>query len=67
MDGRSSVLWAGAADVLRLVDVLRVGTDKDVYISLSRASIDATRTPTSPLDAPHLPFPYLLANGLLLS
>lgn len=58
MDGRSSVLWAGAGDVLRLVDVLRVDPDEDVYISLPRASIDAARSPTSPLDAPHLAFPY---------
>ena len=67
MDGSSSVLWAGAGDVLRLMDVLRVDTDKDVYISLPRGSIDAARSPASPLDAPHLAFPYLLANGLLLS
>ena len=67
MDGPSSVLCAGAGDVLRLVDVLRVDPDEDVYISLPRAPIDAARSPTSPLDAPHLPFPYLLANGLVLS
>ena len=50
MDGRSSVLWAGAGDVLRRVDVLRVDPDEDGYISLPRAPSDAARAPPSPLD-----------------
>lgn len=60
---------SGAGDVLRLMDVLGVAPDEDVYISLLKDSVDAAEVAAvhGHIKRAAFPLPQPLANRLLLT
>ncbi|KAK1698201.1 hypothetical protein QYE76_014898 [Lolium multiflorum] len=60
---------SGAGDVLRLMDVLCVAADEDVYISLLKNSVDTSEVATvhAHIKGAAFPLPLPLANRLLLT
>ncbi|KAM0856487.1 hypothetical protein ACQ4PT_049098 [Festuca glaucescens] len=69
MNTVSSRSSSGAGDVLRLMDVLCVAPDEDVYISLLKDSVDASEVAAvhAHIKCAAFPLPLSLANRLLLT